>query len=634
MYNQMDISVDRPPRYFQVEGDPEVLRYVDAIAAGCALEIQDQAFGPSPSEVRIYMFNRYAVNGFYNQDFTYLLQDTIDMIAMGIIDGRFRNVEEAADVLVDDAVSMHGAICAAEDPELLNWCHPSVRGPVTNAIDSMQRVMSELDRYRRNPITIQEAFQTSRAQVRGGRGAPPPVNSRYGGRQGAPVVGSQQQGNGRFGSSLANQQSGNAPQRRVAVGEQSFIGNTSRATSKPARAPSRYEARQSDRAVDQQEERETVNTQFEVLKPIDWKPTVLQPFWRAWNATLWQSRVVRNADGIQQLIDREGMEVDPTKHKIPNWRGTAVPVDHTGVNAYELAKQAVRLSDIVTDQKTMIEKIPEEKKVKLHLDHLPGDITSTTLDDAWVKAAAEWAKVRAACADNDLIDIRAFRATATVSNPVLVRGIAIDDLKWAHPEETIADIINFMSDENVPIEIQAATNKRLTDVFNRALENRMCIASREVHLESFIEDYADLQEYLRENYGKMFSECLSMNEKTLIRGAIPKIDIDLKALNVALLGSEEAVVASDLLFAPMPSKYSMTFVDSYFNDFEVETDREIGSLVTHEFTNGLIDLVTAIMKKEKLWDFERHFIRTRDNITLEICQGFVNEESYLIRIVN
>lgn len=679
----LPLNLNTPPVIVPAQTNvPVVGQQIPLICAATALEIQNLA---QTNPLRMFMYNLYSINGYNNQDFANLICFIVDTLSMPSTMQRYPSIEPACEEIIPRCVevtcanllrafgnqNLAGAIQALGHGNLTNSC-----GPLIQAFDGM---MNEIANWKRmggqTPQVYGGTQQGYLAQPTGFGGMPTQTGWAHqqaaGGGYAAPSTGGMPVQNWRMAGNYGNPQAayGNPNQQGSSV----FTNNPAPAPG--AGQPSNFSSRLSERygQGQNQQQPQQVETQksndailqapFQHSKqtnpqanpavatpatPKDedaplvlasegqlrWKHSMHQyypPAYKPSVSTLYYKQV---ADGsVLAVLRPRDPSMDYDRHKLPSVFGIISPQQDLSKTPQVLDRLRQGVELMAAEQegrqpnKAIVTEGGDAEKTTVAID---GWIIETTESAAWFGGQLERMQfVR----DSEFPDI--FRARAQIAEPVVSDKDETETLKQlaaCDTFESLADHMVLLFDTMTP-EFRALIDRKLTRMVNRIVNQHLSIDK--LSIDSFMSDVKDLIEVLGEDHGDLIRNAFLSHQEENIQAALMTLsDKHAKDLSEALLEGRKYPEGTAPKITFVVSRVSLTYLAANAAELEVEFDKNVASALlpgqTPELHAMAKSLFGGVSKSEKI---DRHFVRTMDGRILELTEGYVGKDFYLIKLV-
>jgi hypothetical protein len=667
------ISIGNPPFVPQFNAPGFMGDLIPVIAGAIATDIQENALR---TPARMFTYNLVSRNAFQNEIFAGLVIGVTDWVCLALADRKFQNPEQAAQALVPKMVEMFVAIQILQYQELQKDCPPQAQQTVENLGRIWTELQNEIPQFKASNVyaqMMQGGFgggnvgggwvQQQQGNRWGGGGQAGGQwggggGQNQGGRWGSGNQGGGWQGNRQAPRQFTGMNAGNTGLFTgggggTAEGSSSDRFNTDRFASRgdaaqqqhkpdpnsswvPKNAPSEKVDKMTVAATAPVQQVETKPVQNEPehidTTKLKWRPSLSQPYALAYNPRTQLMYLQQQADGtvLQLVKERTEIPMDREKHRLPTTFGSAPKNVDTSKSAESLqrVKAGVKELTAVVGDGEAGEEPPKRPLVQV-------------IEDAWVLETSEtlaWLqgtlKCMATVKDSQVPDV--FRVRAQVAEPFVAavdeRG-AIQSFAEAKSYSELREMM--LSVEGaMSAALYQAVNLRMTDVINRVLGQSLSIP--DIRITSFVDDAEDVGPAIEQYYGDAFSNAFLGNQVKNIRAAFAEFVTE----------EEEVLLTENLLMDREYSKdkgpkitylvanFTLTYLNVSAIELELELDPadKIASMITSDLPE-LYELARSIFEATEGENFHRHLIRTADDHLLEVTQGLIGQDVYLIRKV-
>lgn len=173
-------------------------------------------------------------------------------------------------------------------------------------------------------------------------------------------------------------------------------------------------------------------------------------------------------------------------------------------------------------------------------------------------------------------------------------------------------------------------NDRLTARFNEVLQCNLQLEGWRV--DSFADDYLDMSSAILKQYGDGLLLALERQSGKIIQGVLDVLkgtDFGLYLEQLATAtGQEKEVLNKHTLV--LSELTSVTHVPWCAHDMEIQMDGSAGAVLETR-TPALLEVIQGIVKRAKQsGEACQMYIKTHDNVTLKIYEGYIGKDFYLI----
>jgi hypothetical protein len=666
----MNISLNNPPCVPQFQAPGFMNDLIPVIAAAVAIDFQSNARSSPP---RMFAYNLVSESGYQNPIFAGIVMGIVDWVCLSLADQKFRSPEQAAEALVPKMCEIFVANQVMQYAELQQNVPPPMQSHITGLISMYQAVANEIGAFKQSPVYAsmmnpqQQGFgggnqgggwqqgggnqqwgQPQAQQWGGGNNSSFGGGNKWGGgsNQGGGWMAQRPQAQRQFAGGLnasggsSGLFSGSSNVGAPAAEQSSF--NTSRFETRMAEEhPVKKSAwvAPTEAAVDVVAKQ--VETKPEGNEPehadsskLVWRASVRQPYALAYNPRTHLLYLQKLPDGtvIQLVKERTESSMEREKHRLPTAFGPAPKhIDTTkSVDSLHRVSAGIKLLTEVTGDGEAGDEPPKKPLVQV-------------VEEAWVLEPSEnlaWLqgtlKQMAVMQDLDTPDV--FRIRAQVAEPFVSakdeRG-AIESFAEAKSYTELQEMMRSV-EAALSGSLFAAIDRKMTDVVNRVLSQSLSIG--DIRIQSFVADVADLPPVIRKYYGETFENAFLGNQVKFIRAAFAKFaeaeDEDLLTDN--LLMDRVYSENNGPKISYLVSNFTLTYLNVTAVELELELDPKdkIASMITSDMPE-LRSLAESIFESTSgdVDNFFRHLVRTTDDHVLEITEGLIGSEIYLVRKV-
>ena len=628
----IQMAYGQPPFVPNVQCPPQLQQFLPLIVQQAMEIIQAEAARPQPSALRIFMFNMLGVNGFQNNEFVSFIQDCVKLIVLHLESGVLGNIDlpTAIKRCVDTYCEFYAASAVMKYNALLQNIDQNTARLCQDKIGSFTQHMSRL-----------EAMQKPQQQMYPNRGV----------QFGQPIAGSMpynggQQPMGNMGvSSTAyvgiqnNNANSNWAQDKVSkfdsfsFGELSEpvkevnnfevkveVSNFSTTTQEP---PIDYLELEEDAAALRQEQERRRVMGSNTLPAFN--PNVSE---------------VKQRKTIQ-VVCRKKIPMDITKHlavpTIANTWGVVIKQDADNTPIVDVVDAIpTSLEDIIITQAGGAANAAfDHKEHWAVLETTLLDIKSEDIKKAKEPLAVGVRKKRTFTRMVSSVDV--------VVEPVVVAcdtiSAVVETIDKPELGIDVATLLLGVKTNAIQTNDQSVLNaikiidKRLTNSINDFVRTELAITTGTI--DSFIEDFNDLNPYILAAYGESASEAFLQNKERVIKRALttgtPEFLELIKSMYFGFLDE-----GSDLKITPFAAAAAYALID--LSSVELQLD-----LPNTKCAVGLIEqefpLLHSIAKK--LMDsalpvniaVNHYFLRTNDKVIYEFTRGAINPDFIFVSIL-
>lgn len=665
----LQVALNNPPCIPQFSAPGFMNDLIPVIAAAIALDIQNAAPNSPP---RMFVFNMVSRNNYQNELFAGLVMGVVDWVCLGLADNKFNNPEAAAQALIPKMCEIFVASQIVQYAELQNDVPPQMQAHITGLVQMSQNVQNEIGQFKQSPAYARMMQGTWQPGGGGQQWGQPqqqtstwgqPTNQGGGSWGGGQRWGGGSQGGG--GGWMTQQRQQQAPRQFTGLNSGSsglFSGGVQNVAATQVESSSfntsRFESRPGDNhksawvppaeaetvAVKVAEEvKPTINAPQHVdVSKLNWRPSIHQPYQLAYNPLTHLSYLQKQPDGsvIQLVQERTESSMEREKHRLPTAFGS-VPkhIDITkSAEALQRVSAGVRQLSLVTGDGEAGEEAPAKPLVQV-------------AETAWVLEPSEslvWLQGTLKCASvmkdvEDLPDV--YRIRAQVAEPFVSTRDETGAIESFAEAKSYTELSEMMLSVQASLSgpLFAAVNRRMTDLINRILSQSLSIP--DIRITSFVEDVADLPAAIEKFYGETFSNAFLGNQVRNIQAAFAKFvstlegedlgrDVVEAGLTDQLLNDREYPKTNGPKITYLVSNMTLTYLNLAAVELSMELDPKdrVASMITTDMPE-LLELAESIFDSaaRTLDSFLRHLVRTSDDHVLEITQGLIGADVYLVR---
>ncbi|BDD79608.1 hypothetical protein [Burkholderia phage FLC9] len=663
------ISLNNPPTVPQFNAPGFMGDLIPVISAAIAMDIQDNAPRHPP---RMFVYNLVSRNGFQNEIFAGLVMGVTDWVCLALADRKFQNPEQAAQALVPKMVEMFVAVQILQYPQLQSDTPVQAQQTVENLGRIWQELQNEIPQFKASNVYAQMMQGGFGGGNQGGGWAQ--QGNRWGGNQGGGWNAGGQQQSGRWG--MGNQGGawgggGNrqAPRQFTGMntgntglfsagggagsseGSSSDRFNTDRFATRgdapsaikpdpnsswvPKNAPSEKVDKMTVPATPlQQVETKPVQNEPEHVDStkLKWRPSLSQPYSLAYNPRTQLMYLQQQPDGavIQLVKERTESPMDREKHRLPTTFGSIPKNVDTTKSAESLKRVKAGVKELTTQvgDGEAGEEPPKRPLVQV-------------IEDAWVLETSEtlaWLqgtlKCMATVKDSQVPDV--FRIRAQVAEPFVAATDERGALQSFAEAKSYSELREMMLSVEgaMSVPLYKAINQRMTDVVNRVLSQNLSIP--DIRITSFVEDAEEVAGAIEKFYGDAFSNAFLGNQVKNIRAAFAEFVTEEEEVLLTdnLLMDREYAKDKGPKITYLVANFTLTYLNVAAVELELELDPadKIASMITSDLPE-LYELARSIFEATEGELFHRHLIRTADDHLLEVTQGLIGQDVFLIRKV-
>lgn len=641
-----------------IQGHPQVLQFVPAIAGWAAAEIQNTA---EANPLRRFAFNMFSFNNFANDDFVALVQGAVDYLEVQLSQNPGLGVQQILEKTVLQTVEMITANMTTPWPDLYKWLNPQQQQVVQQQVQYFQNLKMETMRLR---APQQQMYQQQpQGYPQGGMSR---VDPRLSG-VGVPLTGGgmsslysnvpapiavNPQGNSMASSARWSTAVQVDPQQALPTpGVQSVSGHVG--TGGAVRVASQQQTTYVPVIKQQPQQEAVVNTpavesQEAPLEPLystrlKWKRSEEMPYFPAFNPD--KHNVYLQATPVGSVIVRIKDSNDPKymdyeRHKLVSTFGAPIkPIERdAALERIEAIKGGLKKIAVEHEVRANPPSEAGERPITFPTHVNPVFAVDLMEELIWLKASCNWLE---SAQDGKKSDI--YRRYGYVVDLIVgeqSEDHLIETLRESRSWEGLWKVLGELSDTmSVPLWYQV--NRRMTELVNRVLEFNLSLY--DLTIDSFATDLPDLIAYLRDHYGETILNAFKRNEGYLIHSVFEAVpdEKSITDLEDFFLPDEDPKAKADPtkkypVFTHLIRAASFTFLNCLSHELKIEFNKQKTALLTATLTPVLYDIAKGIVNETNAVEettFANHYIQTLDGRILEIDTGFLGEETYIIRLV-
>lgn len=643
----LQLSLNNPPFVPNVQTHPQIQPLVPLIAAACALEVQGKA---QLNPLRMFMFNRHALNNFANQDFDNLVRNVVDYVHhYCFVRPEYNNLEIAVQDAVPKVVEMVCGMAVREFPQLEAYCTPETIRAVYASNARFMSIGAEINANRQRAQMGQ--MQPQMPMQGGWQGNQMQMQPQYhrGGWQGGQMQPAAAGMIGGPGPSGMFSQAGSARQP-VASSSQSSGGEsrwanaaqrykTGLVTEPVAETPQAilrqpHQPRQTfDQAAALMETQEvTKQTAGELIsyKEGMWTP---KPGWTSWylpayNPLTHKLFVKTKPDGTLIPVVQEREMMDYEKHRIKTIFGPVNIAQAVESNNRFMEVLDKRLDEI-SDQPVLAEDEGTYNPVHTVSNSIIADTTQPFL---WYVLHRDYFQ----STDDDKYP-DAYTSAAQLCESVLSLTDDMQAIRVLRELNTYEELrtkaLELYKDKKLSDQMFGSIRKRMTNMINRVLSQNLAIPR--LQIESFMDvddgdenDYKELVAYLDQVYGPNILNSFYKHQKANIENHFRLIGDDLVE---AMSDLSENDIKKGVRFNYLCMNLTMTLINCTSRELEIELFNDVSAVLTKEFSPVMLKIVKRIFQHvDDSGQFARHLIRTTDGVVLEVARGYLADDCYTL----
>lgn len=631
-----------PAPYPNYNIEPAIQNVLPLISTVSANEVQNNA---RRSALRMFAFNLYGQSGFNNDAFRQLVCGLADYVAFEAARGNVMDLVQTVVNLAPNYVALVTANLARQYPALQQMLDQQTFNHTTNLVGQFDQLAMAIQNFRRGGMQGGMSSGMGGGSMGGsGLGMGATMGS------GAGMRGSNMGGGGMMGDQgsalFSTPSSGNASvqgqtsdMRGRRYAQQADFKTTRVGEDSQDTAGVRIE-RAGGRAMPEPVQPQAAQPQkpaepFEVLadeSSYKWKPSKSQLYPLAYQprSTLLYHKVMPDGTVIEILKQRKQGRMDYEKHCLVKSFGSTLQ------SADARAAQQ-RLEDMKRSLEVRSEAEPflDEASRALLKRRVFDDMVmfEPNFESAWlVTMMGRQSKMDDAGKMPDI-----YQRRCVVATPVYTRENEIDLIKELASCTTYSQARIKMLDMQTRMspELWYTCERRLTDAVNRTLSLRMCI--EKPNIDSFTEDVVDLIASLRKR-GEMFATAFEASVTEVLSSEFDLLDVDMEETLSFITENYTSNYLNDEKFkaaAPkltyLSSNVTLTLLNCLASELETELSTTHGMMVGSN-TPFLNELAMQIVNEVGNNSATRHFIRTLDGRIIELGEGLLGNDVYLMKI--
>lgn len=657
--NALPFSPHHPNQQFFIQGLPNNVPFVPqmpvppAIAPyyqmliGQALLVAQSHAGRTVQ--RTFFFNALSNNGYQNQEFTDLIQATVEL-ADFIMGTRRIDVHTAIKEAADTMNSVMSSNLTRKFPAIRQFMTPEQVTGAEGWIQHFGNLVREIQSWR------QRAMQTTASL--GYQGNPPPQAAAMGHRTSGPYMGGNFWGaptttshgassDTFFGGlrSVADANEVNEERALEAVMAPDMPQETTATWSTPVTQPTTESAGDEALLAQTKTDRPWDRVELDagdVIVPVSlstWTPTKNddQPYIMAYHPSeVCPFHGYREGGIVEQVFlpwIKGGPKMEYLKHELRSDMKAAIPKDPNADIEVPLYAQLAHMEPITETMLSLVD--PNQERADLPEGTtltLPVRVTfSNSLEDMVAYGLLELSVVRDELGAEE--EILSF-CVEQYSDITQQLSVSESDMAWFFSLTSIKTITEFLkaiaeareSDE-VSKDLVDLITQRLTDEINKALAFNLQIDLKITNIE---EDYAEVSDIFTSVYGEMIVNAWNDNQASLLAKALNVLtgtrlqEYLAKRYDESMIGklSSRMLVFSD--------RVAVTFTDWDSSELDIAF---IGSGALSEASMPqLHKAVVAMFERTSRseYPFSNHFLRSHDGELLEFHKGWLGKDFYLV----
>jgi hypothetical protein len=644
----LQFSVQNPPFVPQVQIESWLAGYVPLVAGMAASEIQQLA---ESNPLRRFFFNLFAQNNFANEEFSSLVKGILDFTVLSLAERPQMRPEQVIESAVPQIIELMVATMIKVFPALRGYITQQAAPAFDNHIRSFDAISARISQFRQQFGFLQAppGQQMYVQQPAMGGGYMQPQQQAYaggylqqhpGGDPRFPTA--QPQSNlgvstmGGHGSLFNN---GSAPVAPPSPQGRSMgdrytnlpdLSTPSVSYAQPVEQPYQPAVHQTTQGTSSmQAQQEPLDGPLEDSETTDlkWKRSDHQPYHPSYNPVTHQLFYQRLADGtVNAVVKQRANIMDYDRHKTRSVFGPIPPSMDLSTTDQVMQNLSKGLQEI-TEEKTArdAEETPAFKTRVREAWY-----ADTSIASCWLKGAIEWAK---STEDGKRPDI--YRQYGQVVDAT----ISIEDEN--HYVESFRDAGTFMElktllDEaygEVSTSLWYKANERITEMVNRVLTFNLALT--DVSIDSFVNDFDELVQYLRDEHGDVVLKAFVRNQRRLIVGIFETMLTEVwQQLSDDLI--DDVLIDNvkpKLTF--LTSNVSFTYLNCLAHELSIEFAPGETAVLMKSATPVFYQVVKDIIEEAQTFPttVDRQLIQTLDGKILEVDVGFIGEDMYVVRLL-
>lgn len=654
MWPWINISLQNPP-YLPTTVrpvDPGMLQLVPFVAAICAFETQKAAQEQPGNPLRVFMFNIVGQNNFANAEFEALVAATMDYLWLGLMAGRFPNmpIEQAAQLASMQMIEMIRSAYIAKFPALEQFCDPQLLQNARGLLQAFQQSASEINAAKQRAGVM--ASGTMPVSVGyGGMGmnyGNPGIHRAYGGG------GSNWQASLNVASTTVQPGSGsmfnNVNRPAPTTGSAAGVSTSRYDQENPLRQP--FQARAATPQPAQEEQTVQVPVQPEPaaeplipMKDVKWRPSENFPYLPAYNPD-------RHVVFLKMLADGTFEPVIKNKEEVMDYERHAVATFGPKPRNLDLSKTPETLERIEQgiaqiNRQEPPEVVEGDKEVVLPFTQMIRADTGAEGEDnvlREVSSEAVWLVAGLARlvthVNGQVPDI--YRVHAKLYEPIVGQTNETPQLRNMAACETFIELREKLnaSVNRISAGLWTAVNNRMTRAVNRAIKQNLSLPG--LAMTHYADDIEDMLALIKNRYGETVSEALLKRQADVIRRTLGVFsDEEAEQETSQFLPSEDLHSERCPKITYVASNVSFTFLNCRSHELQLELAPKTSAAVirsytpmVHELLRGIFESTTTKVFETEHGEFDTHLIRTTDGRVLEAQRGFLNEDYYVLTLID
>lgn len=611
----LHITMGNPPFVPQYRGDPQVEYLIPTIAAGAALEIQQNA---QNNPLRTFMFNQFSENNFANSNFNDLVVLIADAITMNMRNSHYANPEALMQQAIPHLVQLFCAYNIKMFPGLTQYVNQGDLNGFYQGIQELEQLFSNINRMKNGGMQ----------QPMGG------YNQNMGYQPRAShMVGRQMQNLGGGNTGIFTQGGGLSRTDNVNRASTRF-NNDARPVNQPFTARKPVQQEQPSIEITNNVP-ETVTEVLVTGNNVAWKPNKTQPYFPAYNPYKVEMFYKMDEDGnIIEAVLRERTKalMDYERHSLKTVFG--LPPSELSFTDVEKVRDKLQASIAGINKAITVDTSGAADQVIHFTSYIKeGVVAETCLNSAWMNLELS----RLSSMVDGVVPF-IYRIYARVAEPTIsMNEDESDYVEMFAGIETYIELRDKLKAcvDNMSGALWNLANRKMTKLINRIIKQEMSIPG--LSIESFVEDIQDLIDLIAEEYGNSGREAFLNNQTNIIKNVFKLMDPVVQVtFNEYFFDSHVFPENVQPKITYTSSDYSLTYLDCSAFELEIELAPNVGAAIIRSLTPMVYDLVSGLFKDDADLgiDFTHHLIRTNDGHTLECVRGALNKDFFILTLLD
>jgi len=517
---------------------------------------------------------------------------------------------------------------------------PQIDGTIRDLISRFDQIMMAINQMKNYGGGSRMGGQPYGNQMGGGRNWNPPVSAPYNPSMGRPMASTSYGSSGVFTS---NNQNTNAPMGRSSGRFSNTVSdNNLQQPFTPIKVP-------------EMTPMQTTEPVTEKAPPKEWKPSNKFPYFPAYNPLEWDLELVWiNAEPgertssivFPKLTKKKEHDMDYNRHGVNTIFGKLPESLKLPYDA-----EVVKLISDGLDELNGLpagESLPKSPLVGAFVETKRDTVIETSFDAIWFTGMLE----RLASPSETIPYV--FRMYGLMAEPFVSD---VDENKFVYDlstSQTFSELQQKLKDSvnKVSVPLWNACNRKATALINRILKQNMSLP--DLSIDSFEADMIDLLKLMDKKYGATAFNWFIKNQISQIKATFEMLhDIEIvnneaviKDTSVTTGMAENYIDARNFpkgeepKFTYLVSDCSFTYLNCTIHELDVQLASNVGSALTKEMTPIAFGLVTDLFKDvddhrfRHMRNFDRHFIRTNDGVTMEACRGNIGNDWLILTLID